>query len=185
VTPTEQSAKHVDVLLAAYKATKDEISRRSALTWTAVGAYLVFLFAAFKSVLDGSDWKISLWALSAWPVAILSLVFYLRELREIGRLSGLIREQLEPRLREQLGITDLGTPMLIEAEDPRGIGRITGPWQLFSDRVVFFGGPLAITMLAFYQLIRVFALPVIPYLIAASIGLFAGVLVCLLRRGIK
>jgi hypothetical protein len=76
VTPSEREQKQVDALLASYSAIKDEIGRRSALTWTAVGGYLAFILAAFKEVLDNNDWRMGVWAVSTWPIAYLAYRFY-------------------------------------------------------------------------------------------------------------
>jgi hypothetical protein len=146
----DEVKSQIDALLASYKATKDEISRRSALQWTAVGAYLVFLIGAFKAELDVNDWRTVALALSSWPVSILTYAFYIRENMEILRLSDTIILRIERRLRE---LTDLRTedPLLGEREDTRGIHRITGPLQRLSDWSVFLGGPLAITGLCIFE----------------------------------
>jgi hypothetical protein len=144
MTSSEQAAKQVEILLASYKATKDEISRRSALSWTSVGGYLLFVLGALKAVLDGSDWKIAVWTVSVWLVAILAYLFYVRELREIFRLSELVRIDFESRLRELCQVTDSRIPILPEGKDPKDTRKITAPWQTISDWAVFLGGPLAV-----------------------------------------
>jgi hypothetical protein len=152
---SEEEKKQVDVLLASYKAIKDEIARRSALTWTAVGAYLVFIFSAFKAIVDqnanGNNWEILAWATSTWPIALLTYLFYLRENKEIiDRLSDNIKCDIEKRLRDLLKPPSSNDPLLMEREDRRGVLDGTAKWQAMSDWAVFFGGPLIVTALALW-----------------------------------
>jgi hypothetical protein len=144
MTPGEQSVnQQVDALLATYKAAKDEIGRRSTLSWTAAGANLAFVLAAFRAVLDNNDWRIWAWAVCTWPIACLTYQFYLREHGEVFRLSAMIKDEIEPRLGQLLGAD--GHRLLLEGEDPRGVWEITGLPQRIADYGIFLLGPAAVT----------------------------------------
>jgi hypothetical protein len=146
VTPLEREQKQVDALLASYTAAKDEIGRRSALSWTAVGGYIAFILAAFKTVLDDSDWKKAVWAVSTWLIACLAYQFYNRENQEILRLSDIIRDTLEVRVRQL--VLAYGSPLFMEREDPKDVWKRTRISQCVSEWALFLGGPAIVTAFA-------------------------------------
>jgi hypothetical protein len=86
------------------------------------------------------------WAVSTWPIAYLAYRFYWRENCEIFRLSDIIINEIEARLRQLLRAH--GYPLLLERADPRNVWATTKRPNAVAQWAIFLGGPAVVTILA-------------------------------------
>jgi hypothetical protein len=159
MTSSERASKQVDVLLASYKALKDEIARRSALQWAILAGYAIFLYNAFSAILKSDlrpEGRIA-WATATWATSVLVLLFHQREKLEIMRLSHIISKWIDQRLKD-LGFGGLlferwgfGDEVLASS---LGYNHCrTERWERVFDIAIFFLGPAGLSTIVAVQVI--------------------------------
>jgi hypothetical protein len=118
MAPGNKRSEEVSILLAAYSSRMEEISRRSTLAWASVSGYLAFSYAAFHEIMDSTDYRSGIWAVSVWPVAMLAYVFAYSQWRQIFRLN---QEVHSIEVDVARGHSDIHPPLTRRAIDLRGI----------------------------------------------------------------
>jgi hypothetical protein len=159
MTLSEQATKQVDVLLASYRALKDEIARRSALQWAILAGYAFLLYNAFSAILK-PELRLAeriAWTPAAWVTSVLSLLFHRREQLEIMRLSRIISKRIAQRLKDA-GFGEMLFERWGLADDDQASSlaynrRRTECWDGIFDISIFFLGPTGLSMIVAVEVI--------------------------------
>jgi hypothetical protein len=185
--------KHVDALLASYKATKDEIARRSTLQWAIIAAEGYILYHAFDAILktESHSEEALAWSIATWAVSAITLLFHWREQMEIMRLSHVVSDWIERDLRtlispgaesvlfERWGLNTQRRDQV----DRLGYKQTCATWlERVFQIAVFLGGPMGLT---FFVVSRNSLTGVSPCLACCTImiilGCFAAITIILSR----